>query len=123
MTAIVGVYSRRRCEGQCDARCYGAMQPSKLKEPRRSACICICGGANHGMGLNRAICNTLDRGIGLSPKALEVFAKLKGLEGERLVVIDRLRVHTEYRAREMAKLMLAPAPVTGKDLFACEEVT
>ena len=122
MTAIVGVYSKHRCEGQCDARCYGAMQPSKLKEPRRNACICICGGANHGMGLNRAIRNTLDRGVGLSPKALEDFAKIKGLEGERLVVIDRLRVHSDHLARQVAKLTLAPAPITGEDLFACEEV-
>lgn len=122
MTVIVSVYSKRRCEGQCDARCYDALLPSQLREPRRNACLCICGGVNHGMGLNRAICNTLDRGVGLSPQELEAFAKMKGLEGERLVVIDRLRVHSDHLARRMAKLMLAPAPITGADLFACEEV-
>jgi hypothetical protein len=35
--------------GRCDARCYDAKHPD---------CDCICGGVNHGAGLNRAVDNT-----------------------------------------------------------------
>lgn len=35
--------------GRCDARCYNA---------RGGNCSCICGGANHGAGLDRAMDNT-----------------------------------------------------------------
>lgn len=32
--------------GRCDARCYGA---------KGKKCNCVCGGFNHGVGLNSAI--------------------------------------------------------------------
>lgn len=35
--------------GRCDARCYEAKGPT---------CKCICGGMNHGKGLDSAIRNT-----------------------------------------------------------------
>jgi len=35
--------------GRCDARCYNAQHPS---------CDCVCGGRNHGVGLERALENT-----------------------------------------------------------------
>lgn len=37
------------CVGRCDARCYTASDPS---------CECICGGRNHGAGLQKAMDNT-----------------------------------------------------------------
>lgn len=36
---------------RCDARCYNA---------KGSKCTCICGGRNHGVGLNRAINQSAD---------------------------------------------------------------
>lgn len=37
---------------RCDARCYHATH---------TRCTCICGGENHGVGLERALRNTLER--------------------------------------------------------------
>jgi len=36
-------------QGRCDAKCYEAREPD---------CDCVCGGRNHGKGLQRAIENT-----------------------------------------------------------------
>jgi hypothetical protein len=36
--------------GRCDANCYDA---------RESECDCICGGKNHGQGVERAVDNTI----------------------------------------------------------------
>ncbi|MCA1571075.1 MAG: hypothetical protein LC798_12280 [Chloroflexi bacterium] len=49
MTTLIGVYNSEGCVGRCDARCYDAKHPD---------CDCICGGKNHGAGLNRAVENT-----------------------------------------------------------------
>lgn len=38
--------------GRCDERCYDAQDDK---------CHCICGGANHGVGIERAIQNTRAR--------------------------------------------------------------
>ena len=38
---------------RCDARCYGA---------KGADCRCVCGGENHGIGLNAAVKNTKERG-------------------------------------------------------------
>jgi hypothetical protein len=123
MTTVLAVHSRRRCIALCDARCHNALQPTQLKEPRRSACECICGGANHGLGLNHAIHNISARQVGLTPEALQAFAQRRGLNPDELLVIDRTRVR-EHQARKLARKMLAPEPlVRGEDLFACEAVT
>lgn len=119
MTAIVGVYARRGCVGVCDARCYNAMQPSDLIEPRRNACTCICGGANHGMGEARALRNSVERAVGLRASDLEAFAQVRGFNAADLLVIDRLRANVDV-ARRMAKARLAPEPVGPDDLFYCE---
>lgn len=42
---LIQVGTRRRC----DARCYDARHPK---------CDCVCGGANHGVGLDKAVHNT-----------------------------------------------------------------
>jgi hypothetical protein len=49
MTTLIAFYSSDGCEGRCDAKCYNAQHPN---------CDCICGGRNHGKGLQKAIDNT-----------------------------------------------------------------
>ncbi|PWH18189.1 MAG: hypothetical protein DDG60_00780 [Anaerolineae bacterium] len=49
MTTLIAVYNSEGCMGRCDARCYEAHEPD---------CDCICGGRNHGAGLQQAIENT-----------------------------------------------------------------
>lgn len=51
MTTLIAVYDSEGCRGRCDARCYNAEHPE---------CTCICGGMNHGAGLQRAMQNTQD---------------------------------------------------------------
>jgi hypothetical protein len=45
MTTLIATYSGDGCTGRCDARCYEAVT---------SICNCICGGRNHGAGVERA---------------------------------------------------------------------
>ena len=49
MCTLIAVYSSDGCEGRCDAKCYNAHDDK---------CTCICGGKNHGAGLNQAVENT-----------------------------------------------------------------
>lgn len=49
MATLIAVYNSEGCVGRCDARCYNA---------KHENCNCICGGANHGKGLAKAIDNT-----------------------------------------------------------------
>ena len=51
MTTLIAVYTRSGCIGRCDAKCYNAQSPD---------CDCICGGFNHGTGLDNASENTKD---------------------------------------------------------------
>ena len=122
MTSIISVYSNARCISSCNYNCYYAMQPTELKEPRRNACTCICGGKNHGLGRAHAILNR-QRGTGLTRADLEAFAAAHGLDANDLVVIDRLKVPTAYLARKLAKKLFNPPPIPADDLFACEEVS
>lgn len=54
MTTLIAVYSadgradKRHVSGRCDARCY---------EAAGDACVCVCGGANHKAGRQRAEAN------------------------------------------------------------------
>lgn len=101
MTTLLSVYSSSRgCVGFCDKRCYDAMPVSQLKEPRRNSCQCICGGANHAMGLARAMRN-ISRGTGLTQADLEKFAAMRQLDAGELVVIDRTRVKSKYTAARL----------------------
>lgn len=52
MTVLIAVYAAGGCVGRCDARCYDAASGD---------CDCICGGANHGAGIERAASNTRDQ--------------------------------------------------------------
>lgn len=49
MTTLISVYNSDGLVGQCDAKCYNAKEPG---------CQCVCGGANHGAGQQKAIENT-----------------------------------------------------------------
>lgn len=45
MATVIAVYNSEGCVGHCDARCH---------EAKGFDCKCICGGANHGVGLKIA---------------------------------------------------------------------
>jgi len=45
---LIAVCNSKGCVGRCDAKCYNAAKPE---------CDCICGGANHGRGLDKARAN------------------------------------------------------------------
>lgn len=66
MTTLLSVHNSEGCVGRCDARCYNAVG---------DVCDCICGGKNHGAGLERAMDNTRDWAEGW----IEVYAAQAGL--------------------------------------------
>lgn len=49
MATLIAAYDSSGCVGRCDAKCYNATSHH---------CDCICGGANHGAGLQQALENT-----------------------------------------------------------------
>jgi hypothetical protein len=49
---LIEVRNSEGVVGRCDAHCYNAKEPH---------CECICGGKNHGVGLQRAIENTREQ--------------------------------------------------------------
>ncbi|MCA9875472.1 MAG: hypothetical protein KC441_17500 [Anaerolineales bacterium] len=49
MTTLISYQSSSGEKGRCDAKCYNA---------KNENCTCICGGKNHGAGLDQAIENT-----------------------------------------------------------------
>ena len=73
MTTLIAVYNSDGLVGRCDAKCYNANSPD---------CDCICGGCNHGAGLQKAIDNTQE----LAEQWLQDYAKEKGLESWRAEV-------------------------------------
>lgn len=93
MTTVIAVYSARGCVGRCDANCH---------EARVKKCTCICGGRNHGMGLDGAQANTL-RLIGLNAADLKRFADAHGRNPKDLTVIDRLKTPNARHARIQAR--------------------
>lgn len=52
---------------RCDARCYNS---------KRTKCKCVCGGKNHGIGLEKAIKNTKDIVSSLIPNENLLFSHL-----------------------------------------------
>ena len=83
VTLIIGHQNSKR-SGQCDARCYNSKTPN---------CKCsLCGGKNHGVGLQMAIENTRemrdelvkiaqDRGNTIQIKLPEAPKKLRDSKG------------------------------------------
>ncbi len=49
MVTLISYQSSGGDQGRCDAKCYDAHE---------EACDCICGGRNHGAGLEQATDNT-----------------------------------------------------------------
>ena len=49
MTTVISAHNSDGCIGRCDSKCHDATHET---------CTCICGGANHGKGLETAISNT-----------------------------------------------------------------
>lgn len=56
---LISVHSGEGCVGRCDSRCYNALGP---------VCVCCCGGANHGKGLQYALDNTSEQAQDLLEK-------------------------------------------------------
>jgi hypothetical protein len=73
MTTLIAVYNSEGCVGRCDAKCYNAQSLE---------CDCICGGANHGAGIDKAVENTREMVENWIPE----YAKEKGLENYRAVL-------------------------------------
>jgi hypothetical protein len=53
MSTVLAVYNTKGCLGRCDARCH---------EARGTVCRCVCGGANHGVGVEQAAENSAQMG-------------------------------------------------------------
>lgn len=53
MATLISAYDGGVCYGRCDAKCYDAIGVSA------DECDCVCGGANHGVGLGQALANTI----------------------------------------------------------------
>jgi hypothetical protein len=51
MTVLISLTTGAGKRRRCDARCYNG---------KHTRCRCICGGKNHGKGLDKAIQNTRD---------------------------------------------------------------
>ncbi len=77
MATLIAVYGSEGCVGRCDARCYEA-------QDRR--CDCICGGRNHGAGLQRALASTVE----LVQQRRELWERMRLMGGERLVIEPEL---------------------------------
>lgn len=66
---LISVYNSDGCVGRCDAKCYDASSPA-------CTCDCICGGANHGVGQNKAESNTRE----YCDKWIETYMQNKRIE-------------------------------------------
>jgi hypothetical protein len=49
MVTLISYHSSGGDQGRCDAKCYDAHE---------EVCDCICGGKNHGAGIEQALGNT-----------------------------------------------------------------
>lgn len=72
MTTLISRYNSEGCVGRCDAKCHEAKSP---------LCDCICGGANHGVGHERAVENVRNY----------THAQLKAIEEKGGFISDELR--------------------------------
>lgn len=74
MATLIAVYNSAGCVGRCDARCYDANNPE---------CDCICGGSNHGTGLDQAADNTRE----LAEHWIADYKREKGLADDTYGVV------------------------------------
>jgi hypothetical protein len=70
MATLIAVYNSDGCVGRCDAKCYNA---------KVEGCDCVCGGANHGVGLAKAQDNTREH----FRQWIDTYIEAKGLEGAK----------------------------------------
>ncbi len=73
MTTLIYVGNSSGCIGRCDAKCY---------EAKEEKCDCVCGGRNHGKGLEKALDNTKE----YSEKMIEKYVKSRGLKDYKSLV-------------------------------------
>lgn len=73
MTTLIYVGNRSGCIGRCDAKCY---------EAKEDKCDCVCGGRNHGKGLEKALDNTKE----YSEEMIEEYVKSRGLKDYKSLV-------------------------------------
>jgi hypothetical protein len=77
VTTLIYVGNSEGCVGRCDAKCYEASAPD---------CECICGGRNHGKGLERALANTAEM---IDPNG-ELRERMRAMGGDRLSILPEL---------------------------------
>lgn len=77
MTTLIYVGNSGGCVGRCDAKCYDAKEPG---------CDCICGGLNHGVGLQVALDNTAE----LVDPTGELRTRMNAMGGDHVVVQPEL---------------------------------
>lgn len=77
MGTLIAVYNSEGLVGRCDANCYEARHPE---------CDCVCGGMNHGAGLDRAIDNTRRH----AEQMVERYAGGKGLKNFKSALGDEV---------------------------------
>jgi len=65
-TLLIALTPTGKLIGRCDQNCYDAIRP---------ACNCICGGANHGIGLDNAIKNMTEHCEQIRAEAFDITAK------------------------------------------------
>lgn len=93
MTTTIAVYNSEGCVGRCDATCHDATG---------AKCDCICGGKNHGAGLQKAVENNREL-IGLTEEDLKRFANQHGFKCEELKVYDAVKTPMKRIAKEQKK--------------------
>jgi hypothetical protein len=96
VTTVIAVYDSEGCVGRCDFRCHYA---------KGSHCDCICGGVNHGAGLDEAIRNNYEK-IGLTREDLERFAAAHQLDPADLFAVDRVAIKSNAKAKRIARMHL-----------------
>jgi hypothetical protein len=115
MTTTLAVYNSEGCVGRCDANCHNA---------KSATCDCICGGKNHGAGLQKAVENNREL-IGLTEDDLKRFADAHGFKCEELKVYDTLQTSTKKiakeRKREKNRAAWEARQKAYADLYANEE--
>lgn len=73
MACLIYTANSDGCTGRCDANCYNATGPK---------CDCVCGGRNHGVGLDKARENTRE----LADTMIDEYSKKTGIDKKEIKV-------------------------------------
>ena len=101
MTTLISFSSSSGAQSRCDARCY---------EARHKNCACICGGRNHGAGLDQAIENGY---LGLRNGILDQSAILLSRAGHLTHIDCRSGEHELIRQTETMAPFSILIPFSG----------